>query len=207
MILMRDMNLTYLVFKEQLEQQLNKKLSKMFHENIKILRSAVIDNPTFLRRFRLVLPRKFHSLRGLCTIWDRLPENIRYEVFLLLEEKIENFDFKKKLELKLLLSPETRYSYLHRTKKYSSHEIFGNLIQESIKALSEIKILKISNKVKKPQRKRGYDDKGTLRSYDIWCHTWTPSFDWSLTDLQNQKERHHKLQEKYTLKLKNSLRE
>lgn len=207
MILMRDMNLTYLVFKEQLDTQLNKKVKQLFSKDILILRSAVIDNPTFPKDFRLILPRKFYLLRGLCLIWDKLPESLGFEIFLLLEEEIEKLDFKKKLELKLLINLKTRYQYLYRTRRYSSHEIFGNLLHDSQKAISEVKISKVCTKVKKPQRKRGYDDKGTLRSYDIWSHKWTPSFDWSLTELQNQKEKKQKLQEKYTSLLIKLLRE
>lgn len=207
MILMRDMNLTYLIFKEQFEQQLNKKLSKEVTENIKILRSAVIDNPTFLREFEIRLPSKFYQIRGLCLIWDHLPENLQYEIFLQLEEKIKHFDFKKQLELKSLIDPETRCKFLFLTRRYSSHQIFGNLIFDSIESLKFIKIRRKSTKVKKPQRKRGYDDKGTLRSYDIWCHRWTPSFDWSLTELQNKQEKIQNLQEKHLFKLINFLRE
>lgn len=207
MILMRDMNLTYLVFKEQFEHQLNRKLSKEFTKDIKILRSAVIDNPTFLREFEIRLPSKYYQIRGLCLIWDKLPLNLQYEIFLQLEEKIKYFDFKKQLELKSLIDPETRYKFLYLTKRYTSHQIFGNLIFDSVESLKFIVLRRRSTKVKKPQRKRGYDDKGTLRSYDIWCHRWTPSFDWSLTDLQNKQEKIRNLQKKHLFNLINFLRE
>lgn len=204
---MRDMNLTYLIFKEQFEQQLNRKLSKESTKDIKILRSAVIDSPTFLRDFEIRLPSKFFQIRGLCLIWDRLPINLRFEVLLCLEEKIKKFDFKKQLELKCLVDPEVRLKFLYQTRRYSSHQVFGNLIFDSIESLKFIKIKKKSSKVKKPQRKRGYDDKGTLRSYDIWCHRWTPSFDWSLTELQNEQEKIRNLQKKHLSRIINFLRE
>lgn len=204
---MRDMNLTYSIFEKQFRQQLNKKFLNYSSENIKILRSAVIDNPTFLRDFELRLPNKFHEIRGLCIIWDSLPETISFEVYLLLLEKIKKFDIKKQFELNILIEPEIRLKYLYLTKRYSSYEVFGNLIFDSIRSLSFIKIIQKSTLVRKPQRKRGYDDKGTLRSYDIWSHNWKPSFDWSLTALQNKYERKHKLQEKHQSSLIKFLRE
>jgi hypothetical protein len=203
---MRDMNLTYLIFKNQFRQQLNRKLSKCGTENIEILRDAVIDNPTFLRDFEIVLPRKFHQIRGLCLIWDSLPEILRFEIYLQLEERISSFEFKKQLELKSLIEPEIREKFLYLTERYSSHQIFGNLIFDAIESLKFVKIKRKSTKVKKPQRKRGYDDKGTLRSFDIWSHRWKPSFDWSLTELQNKQERTRSLQEKYLNKFVNFLR-
>lgn len=203
---MRDMNLTYLIFKNQFRQQLNRKVSKCGSKDIEILRDAVVDSPTFLSDYDIVLPRKFHHIRGLCLIWDKLPENVRFEVFLQLEERISAFDFKKQLELKSLIDPEVREKYLYFTERYSSHQIFGNFIFDAIEALKVVKLKRKSTLVKKPQRKRGYNDKGTLRSFDIWSHRWKPSHDWSLTELQNKQEKTKSLQEKYLNKFVNFLR-
>jgi hypothetical protein len=202
---MRDMNLTYLNFKEQYNNQLKKRFSIMLTKDIKILRSAVIDSPTFLRDYEIRLPSSFFLIRALCMFWEFFPENIKWEIFLLLEQKIEKFDFKKQVELKALLDPKTRISFLYLTEKYTSHEIFGNLLQTISLCFHEVKFQKKSTKIKKPQRKRGYNDKGTLRSYDIWSHKWKPSSDWSLTDLQTKQERKHDLRLKYIFKVKKFL--
>lgn len=203
---MRDKNLSYLVFKEQFDKQLNKKFLTLFSKDIKILRTPVVDSPTFLSEYELLLPRKFVHIRGLCLLWEKLPEVLQFEVFLRLEKEIEKFDFKKQLELKFLLNPETRYIFLFSSQRYSSYEIFGNLIQESLEAFEKIRIFRRNKKIRYPQRKRGYNDKGTLRSFDIWSHRWKPFFDWSLTDLQNQIERNLALRQKHFLRIRNSLR-
>lgn len=194
---MRDMNQSYLNFTEHFNKQLERKFSIIMSKDIKILRSAVIDNPTFFCDFDLILPRKYKEIRGIIIILDKLPEILRYEILLCIEERILSFDFKKQVELRVLLDQKTKEKYLYYTQRYTSHEIFGVLIQEAITSLLSIKLYKKNKKVKKPQRKRGYDDKGTLRSYDIWQHNWKPSSDWSLNDLQNQIERQITLREKY----------
>lgn len=204
---MRDMNLTYKVFKEQLEKQSKRKfLIFSSKDRNNILRTPVVNSPTFNRDFSVLVPSRFHEVRGLCLFWEIFPEEIRFEILIELEEKIKKFDFKKQIELKSLLDPEIRYLFLYETKRYSSHEIFGNFLQQGLEALFLVKLKKNTKKVKRPQRKRGYHDKGTLRCFSIWSHKWKPSSDWSLTELQNSRERNQNLQEKYTLKVINSLR-
>lgn len=209
MILMRDMNLTYAVFKEQYKQQSERKFSLFCSKESKnILRSAVVTTPTFPEKFfNLQVNNRFKTIRGLCLFWEKLPESIRYEVYFLLLERIKKFDTKKQLELNLLIDLDTRIPFLFKSKRYSSHEIFGNLIQEGIQAIRSISFRKKSLKVIKPQRKRGYDDKGTLRCFAIWNDKWKPSFDWSFTDIQNYLERKQTRLENHLLNIKVLLRE
>lgn len=202
---MRDMNLTYAVFKEQYRKQSERKFSILSSKDSNILRNAVVTNPTFQWEYDIHISSKFNDVRGLCLYWEKLPENIRYEIYFLLLDKIKKFDFKKQVELESLLDPETRIIFLFLSKKYSSYEIFGNLLHLGLEAIRKIKYKKKCKKVKKPQRKRGYHDKGILRCFAIWNHKWKPSSDFSLTELQNQIERHHFLHNKNKLRVKNYL--
>lgn len=209
MILMRDMNLTYAVFEKQYKKQSERKFSIICSKESKnILRSAVVTTPTFPESlYSLVVNNRYKTVRGLCLFWERFPENIRYELYFLLLEKIKKFEVKKQLELNLLIEPDLRLIYLFQTKRYTSHEIFGNLLQEGIQAIGSILLRKRSQKVIKPQRKRGYDDKGTLRCFAIWNEKWKPSFDWTFTEHQNRLERKQIRQEKHLLNIKKLLRE
>lgn len=180
---MRDKNQTTLLnFEGQIGKFVNKKI-----QTIEILRTAVVDNPTLLEHLNFRnFPRKLYQIKGLCILIHYLePEPLYYKFLFKLEEEIKRYSLKEQRELKLLLySKEVCLKFLFHTKKYSSHEIFGNLINEGIKALRLIKFQRINTKVKKPQRKRGYHDRGSLRSSDRWL----PTYDFTLTELQNKKE-------------------
>lgn len=183
MILMRDKNQTTLLnFKDQIENFLEKKI-----QTIEILRTAVVDNPTLLEDFLLEnFPKKLYQIKGLCILFHYIePEPLRFKFLFKLEEEIKRYSLKEQRELKLLIySKEICLKFLFETKKYSSHEIFGNILHEGIRSLRLIKLRRKIFKINKPNRKRGYHDKGSLRSQDRWL----PSYDYTLTELQNKKE-------------------
>lgn len=183
MIQMRDKNLNFIQFSQSVEKQLNKKANHYSKDR----RTSVIDSPTLVENYDLVLPRKFNEVRNLCVIVHFINEDfLKWKLRLDLENKITKFDLKKQLELKLLLSSkEKMLTFLYETNKYSSHEIFGNIIGISLQDLNKVKFSKRTTKVRRTQRKRGYDDKGSLRPREKWLEC----FDWSFTELQNEKER------------------
>lgn len=198
---MRDKNLNFIQFSDQIESFLKKKT-----HSIEILRRAVIDNPTFPSDdYLLYLPLKnLISLRGLAVLSYYIPETLGWKIRGYLEEQTSRLCFKDKMKLKLLLtSKENMLVYLYDTQEFSSHEIFGNLLGTGLKALNLMKITRKRTKVRKPQRKRGYDDKGSLRSPDRWL----PSFDYTLTELQNEKEKKTDLHNRIYHYLEKHLRE
>lgn len=180
MIRMRDKNLNYIKFCDQIEVFVTRKT-----KTIEILRRAVVTSPTLLEEnFKL----KFHNnklinLRGLAVLSYYVPEILGWKIRFELEEKAKrlNLKDKKKLEL-LLISKEIALCYLYETNEFSSHEIFGNVIDKGLETLKFLKIIERKIRVKKTQRRRGYDDKGSLRSQDRWL----PSHDYTLTNLQNK---------------------
>lgn len=93
---------------------------------------------------------------------------------------------KQRIEILILLnSKESTLRYLHRTKRYTSHEIFGNIINEGLKVLKNLPCYHRSTKVIFAKRKRGYDDKGSQRPKEKWL----PSHDILFTTEQNYKEK------------------
>lgn len=201
MIRMRDKNLNFIQFSDQIEVYLKRKI-----HSIEILRRAVIDNPTFPSDdFLLYFPLKtLISYRGLAVLSYYVPEILGWKIREFLEERTKYLNPKDSLRLKLLLSSkESMLVYLYDTQEFSSHEIFGNLIGEGLRSLKLLKIIKKKHRVKKPQRKRGYDDKGSLRSPDRWL----PDSDFTLTELQNEQEKKSDLHLKTYHYLEKHLRE
>jgi len=91
----------------------------------------------------------------------------------------------------VLSSKENMLKYLYDTETLSSHEIFGNVFGIGLKVFRNLSIRKKNIKITPTQRKRGYDDKGSLRSKEKWL----PDFDWSLREQQNDKEKKLDLQQ------------
>lgn len=200
MIRMRDKNQNYIQFSEQIESFLVKKTY-----TIEVLRRAVIDSPTFLRDYTVSIKgNKLISLRGLAVISYYVPETLGWKIREILEEKSKKLNFKDQLRLQcLLISKESCLVYLFETQEFSSHEIFGNLLREGLQELQRLKIYIPRYQLVKAQRKRGYDDKGSLRPSDRWL----PSHDYSLTALQNEIEKKHNLHNRIKIYLESYLLE
>jgi hypothetical protein len=191
---MRDKNLNFIQFSAAVENFIESK-----HKISKDRRTTVVNSPTLLEEFYLVLPRKFMDFRNICITLHYIKEEpLRYRILLDMEERLTRFDSKKQLELKLLLhSKETMLKFLYLTRKYSSHEIFGNLINKGIQSLNNLKLKRRNTKILKTQRKRGYDDKGSLRPKEKWLE----KYDFSFTTCQNEKEKKQYLHQKSITKL------
>jgi hypothetical protein len=178
---MRDKNLTLIQFVEQYEKFVNRKLKLP-----ELLRTAVIDSPTFTEDYKILIPRNFRDLRALVAVHWYFPGSLFWYYHLELKDcKLNHLNFKQKVEINLMLeSREIMLYYLYRTKRLTSFEIFGNILGTAIRNTRYLKVFKRSKKIINPIRKRGYDDKGSLRLPE----TWLPDYDFSLTEQQNRKE-------------------
>jgi len=167
---MRDKNQTYIQFENSISTYLDKLLDP---NEIGVLRNHVVDSPTFLYDFTIKINTKnLLFLRGLALISYYIPENLGWYIRMELWEYAKRLSLKDQLKLKLLLdSKESALVYFYETNEFSSHEIFGNILRDGVKALKSIKIIRINKVVKKPQRKRGYHDHGS-RTPD---HKWIES--------------------------------
>jgi len=198
---MRDKNPSFIQFSEQIETFIVRKTC-----SIKILREAVIASPTFLSEdFSLrFISNKLQELRGIALVSYYLPEFLGWKIRSQLLERLKWLSFKDQIRLYvLLISKEASLVFLYLTQEFTSHEIFGNLIERGLFSLQNLKIRRKNPRILFPKRKRGYNDHGSLRSLDRWL----PNFDWTLTALQNELERKQDLQKKILTKLEKFLNE
>jgi hypothetical protein len=195
---MRDKNLTLLKFNIQLDRTIASHL-----RDDKLLSTAVSDSPKCLNDnlVSIVYPRDFSGLRALAIVQWSFPENLHWRILLDLREKDHNqLNEKQKLELSLLLSSKDLcYFFLYETERYSSREIFGNILGNQLKDL--LKTLKIKEKIQKKPKKairhRGYRDKGSRRP----DHQWIECFDLSFNEYQLKIEKKRYLLDKNSNKL------
>jgi len=200
---MRDRNLSFIQFTEEMENQSKRKLAQVS----KIFRKPVLDSPTReIVDLKVSLrTSKLFALRGLAVLTFYLPEEIGWLIRMELWEKERFYNLQDRMSLKLLTdSKEVALTYLFETKSLTSHEIFGNLLQEGLKALQRTEFLWIERrKPKELVRRRGYKDKGSLRPYEKWL----PTSDWSLTQQQNEIERRKLSHSRLYSRLKDYLQE
>lgn len=184
---MRDKNLSLETFSIQLEKTVNR-VCQLGH---RFPTCTVLDSPTRLltsEEISISYPKNFRLVRTLSIIQWYLPEDLHWRILLdLQEETFSQFNFKQKVELNILLSSKKNCEYfLYETRRYSSSEIFGNILGNDLRELN--KTLKITRKKKrkplKTIRRRGYKDHGTRRPSDRWL----PTDDFSLTIEQNSLE-------------------
>lgn len=194
---MRDKNLTYSQFNIQLEKNL-RNLENKFN---KFFRRAVVDSPTFLSdENKISYPKDFRLLRALTIVHWFLPEESRWRIFLdLTEMTLSHLNRKQRIEIQLLLSSkENCVRYLYATERYSSFEIFGNILGNDLRDLdNRMKIHSVKYILVQAQRKRGYDDHGSRKPN---CK-WLPTSDYSFDEYQNEKERKQNLELKLIARL------
>ena len=176
--------------------QLERRCVEILGENL--LRTSVIDSPTFFEDYEqnLILPRTLPELIALSILLYYIEEvQFRLELRIALERVSY---FKENFVLRILLKSKIQMlTFLYDTNLWSSNELFGNILpfvkekegeekkqQTLLLWLKTVRFRKRNKKVSKPKRKRGYDDKGSLRL----PHTKKPTYDWSLTELQNHIE-------------------
>jgi hypothetical protein len=154
------------------------KFEQRFMLKCESLTTTVVDSPNFLENYltELKIP-KFNKdkLLALCYLsnfagdlrfW--LQESIekelsrRYNQNGKLDEKQETILFLSKI---LMSGKAQSRQFLIDTDLWTEREFFGNYLNEHMLAVCEkiIKFKRPSAKVKKPQRKRGYNDKGSRR--------------------------------------------
>lgn len=172
---MRDKNQNYIQFSENISQWIQNNLNP---KEIGVLRNPVVDSPTLLNdeEIRLVYQNNnLLGLRGLALISYYLPEILGWRIRMDLWKYSRRLSLKDQLKLKLLLNyRESALVYFYETNEFTSHEIFGNILKEGLILLQTLKIIGLKiQPVSKPQRRRGYNDKGFQ----------TPDHKWKETDL------------------------
>lgn len=166
---MRDRNLPYLQFNIQLEKSIQRNLKLFENQRITFSRDLSLEFRPYSnhQEVQIFFPRDYRLLRTFCVIQWYFPQNLHFLSYITLEEQTFKWlTNKQRLELKILLSSkENCIKYLYLTERYTSSEIFGNILKNDVKDL--LKKLKITRKrYPKPTEKvyrRGPKDKGSRR--------------------------------------------
>jgi hypothetical protein len=94
--------------------------------------------------------------------------------------------------------------FLFHTQKWHSRDLYGNFLRKGMEALEALRPrFKKKGPIKKANRKRGYNDHGSRRPDSKWL----PSYDYSFTEAQNEKERKETYQDKVYHRVLRILRE
>lgn len=191
---MRDKNLTHIQLSESIDKYLDLNLDLPIS-----LTTTVVDSPTLLESsdWNFRYPRKFEELRGLiCVTWFLQNEFLKWRILGdLLEKNFTWLNRKQQIEISILLSSKfTCIEFLRRTRRFSSHEFFGNILYSGCRSLRNLRISRVPKRpIQKTQRKRGYDDKGSRRKTEDWIER----FDIGFTLEQNRREKIRTLQLKH----------
>jgi hypothetical protein len=162
------------------EQRINS-IVRAERRRIQSLMNDVVDNSTFPcgdTTFR-IKNLKSKELFDLALISWYLPEEIAILLRLDLEQrvsKLEDEDFHKIPLMIVLSSKAETLLFLQETSLWSTQEFFGNYLLSG--SLRKLRPLRLSPRVVKPQRKRGYHDQGSraldshyLKSRAYWKDT------------------------------------
>lgn len=154
-----------------------------------LLRDQVIVNPNFLDEYedQVFLPRDLDSCIILGIFYSYMDDKVNFKWYLgeALAERSENEDF---AILRYFLGSKTQTQlFLLESQRWSTRDFFGNLLtRKNIQHVTrKTKFRRKQTKVSLPARKRGYNDKGSMRE----DHRWLPSNDWTLDCLQEEIEK------------------
>lgn len=167
--------------------QIDSYLKKETKDMMKELRMQVVDNPNFTLKYTGF---KLHNLNlkqilGLAYGSWILPLELSIMLRLDLLEYIKRLSLDDRFIVETILdSKSAAEGWLLDTNLWHTRDFFGNILPQWAKTLNRLSFRPVSKKLKRPQRKRGYHDHGTLAP----SHTWLPKSDWSLTEEQNEIE-------------------
>jgi len=202
---MRDKNLTSPIqFSQDVENYILRKVPRRILD----LSCQIVDNPNFLEVFEngfRFKSRKSEELLALTFLSWYLPETIGILLRFDLENYRKLFNDKDLILFRIFsYSLEVSLVFLFNSKRWHSRDFYGNFLVKGLEALEFLKPrFKKRTSIKKALRKRGYNDHGSRRPDSRWL----PSYDWSFTNAQNEKERKETYQDKVYHRVLRILRE
>lgn len=172
---------------KELQQDISHFVKQRLPRKILDFRNQIVNDPNFLKElssFRFS-SLKSENLLALAFLSWELPEELGVLIRLDLEPYMKIMNKKDKIFFKIfLLDYSLSLVLISRSKRWHSRDFYGNFLKKGLESLALLRVRKRNSKVKRPKRKRGYHDHGSRRPDSKWL----PSFDWSFTLEQNQKE-------------------
>jgi hypothetical protein len=162
-------------------------VGKWYSQRAKTLRNHVLDNTNFLGTdffFKVKRINVNTFIKLAITSWY-MDEEVKFVIQADLEEKIKTFPIEHRSMLQqLLYSKAEMLIFLLETNLWHTREFFGNILTDLDQLDAVLKPSISITKVKKVQRKRGYQDHGSR----VLSHKWMPKSDYTLTEMQNTLE-------------------
>ena len=137
---------------------------------IKVLRNHVVIDPNLLwaNEAKTVVPRTLNERIALAIASWYLGE-FGYTVREDLRESLISLSLEDKFLVELLLSSKAQMiEFLKNTSLWHTRDFFGNLLPLAETILLHLKFRYPSVKVHRPQRRRGYNDKGSRAVDPFW---------------------------------------
>jgi len=129
--------------------------------------------------------RTLKELMGYALSSWYIPDELGILLRISLEEKSKQYSYEDRTILQLFLQSKAEtIIFLIETNLWHTRDFFGNFLKDIEKSIIKLRFSNINRKVKAIQRKRGYHDHGSLKPKDRWL----PTFDYTLTQLQNEIE-------------------
>lgn len=178
---MRDSISSQINFNNSVE----KAIRGLYHTDVEVLRSKVIDSSNLFYDNLTVFYLKDTKLDDLIRLgifsWY-VPREIGILLRMDIELKAKKLSPEdRSLISQFLDSKERMLVFLQETHLWHTREFFGNLLSKKHSLDRFLNLSPLRRKLKRAQRKRGYNDHGSKTPE----HRWLPTSDYSLTELQN----------------------
>lgn len=154
-------------FLESLEKRLGSDI-----ERWESLRAQVVGSPTFHSEYELeyvIRTRKPLDLMVLACIYHLMdPKGFRPLIMLELEKHFEKYP-----EVDYLSASKVNFELWILDNNWSANKILGIFSRQNVARILSLVVFraKKTSPVRYPERKRGYNDKGTLRPSHLWMET------------------------------------
>jgi hypothetical protein len=151
--------------------QLSAKITKELQNEYLVLRNQVVVNPTPLGELEFSLMRfSLQDLIVLCVARHYMNEEANWAIHFEIERVARKFNPEDRCLISLLNNNPKGYSllWLIETSIWSTNSFFGNILPNALKKINAIKRKRQKTIVKRPQRKRGYHDKGSRAKDPYW---------------------------------------
>lgn len=152
-------------------EQFHSKVSKALQERFLVLRNQVVDISTSGREYRFELRfLKVNELTMLAIFQHYAPVEFQWELRFAIEQITKRLPPEER-QLILWLTFAHRGEvelWLIENNLWSTREFFGNILPNGLQKTLTLRLRKIIVRVEKPQRKRGYNDKGSRAKDPYW---------------------------------------
>lgn len=157
---------------EKILRDLESNLSQYISKRSNLFTTPVVNNPNFhYGESRFALKKLSSKELAFLTIASWYLGDLGLYLRLDLEEELEKRELEDNYKIIADICIESRAHseiFILETKLWHSRDFYGNILPDIIRTLNALRFVNPSVKVKTPQRKRGYHDKGSRALDPHW---------------------------------------